>query len=237
MSFKIDVVLCSYRRPYLVDQLKAIRTQTLKDHLGKITVWRNDNQDDLLFHRMNVHWIKAKENMGVWPRFIHACASSADYVAIFDDDAIPGPRWFENCVACIKHQDGLYGTHGAIFSNPADYYSFKGGIHGWKNPSPAPVEVDVIGHAWFFRPENARSYLEVPQLYPICGEDMNLSFAIQKAGLKSWIAPHPKNREYWGAAISHNNDKKGINVMKGTRPKFQEELARIRSLGWRLIND
>ena len=231
----IDVILCSFKRPdYLKQQVEAVQNQTVKPR--KITAWRNDNLDDSSFHAMNLPFVKASSNMGVWPRFVLAMMSDADFVAVFDDDTIPGRLWFETCIEHIQKQDGLYGTHGAIFPDVENYYSFQ--LHGWKRPNRRLVEVDVIGHAWFFRPRNISTYLEVSPDKLICGEDMNLSFAIQKAGLKSWIVPHlPGQPEKWGAASSHNNDGRGINKNRALKPAFNAELKRIRDAGWSLIHD
>jgi hypothetical protein len=44
-----------------------------------------------------------------------ALLANTEYVCIFDDDTIPGKRWFENYLSTIKQYNGLLGTVDVLF--------------------------------------------------------------------------------------------------------------------------
>ena len=59
--------------------------------------------------------------MGVWARFAYALNAKTEYIAMFDDDTIPGPLWFENCLNTMKRHEGLLGTIGLVLDTPHSY--------------------------------------------------------------------------------------------------------------------
>jgi len=46
----------------------------------------------------------SSRNMGVWVHFFSAFNCTGKYIAMFDDDTIPGNQWFENCIDCMKEK-------------------------------------------------------------------------------------------------------------------------------------
>ena len=58
-------------------------------------------------------------NYGVWARFAFALNVDTEYICVFDDDTIPGSKWFENCLNTMKTHEGLLGTSGHLYSIPA----------------------------------------------------------------------------------------------------------------------
>ena len=93
-------------------------------------------------------------------------------------------------------------------------------------------EVDIVGHAWFFRREWLSTFWrELPSIEQstLVGEDMHFSYTLQKyLGKKTFVPPHPKNQvDKWGsipmtawsigqdsAAISMNFD--NLKIMSDT---------------------
>lgn len=237
----ITVILTLYKRPqYLKRQLEAILNQTLKAK----EVWLFQDRIDTETEIAIPEEIKGKfdlihsctENAGVFGRFIYAQKAKTEYICIFDDDTIPGSRWLENCSKHMEIEQGLYGTNGVIFAEP-EKYPFKGNYQvGWHNPNNSTIEVDIVGHSWFFKKEWLKYLLietEEVQKLKITGEDMCFSANLQKiANIKTFVPPHPlNNKELWGSlpqyGFKFGNDKMALcmnNNNEITRNKVLKDL-------------
>lgn len=199
-KYNIAVVLNAYKRTnYLELQLDAIENQTIKP--TEIYVWQNKGEK--IPENLKSRFILAEcsENLGVWARFAYALNIDADYICVFDDDTIPGERWFENCIETIKEHDGLLGTRGLRYMSPKRYHPFE--HYGWGNPNEKTMRVDIVGHAWFFRREHlAMFWSEMPpqDASKIAGEDIHFSYMLQKFGLATYVPPHPQDDlSLWGS--------------------------------------
>jgi hypothetical protein len=198
---KIAVLLNAYKRTdYLELQLDAIESQTIKP--SEVYVWQNAG--GIIPEHLKERFILAEcsENLGVWARFSFALNIDADYICAFDDDTIPGARWFENCLKTMDEHEGLLGTRGLRFMSPKRYHPFQS--FGWDDPSDEVAEVDIVGHAWFFKKEwLAAFWSELPPVdaSKIAGEDIHFSYMIQKRlGLKTYVPPHPESdKSLWGS--------------------------------------
>jgi GT2 family glycosyltransferase len=189
----VTVILNGYNRPeFLKTQLDAIKAQTIQP--AEIMLWVNKEEgfDKELFEGLTV--AISNKNLGVWSRFAYALNAHTEYVCIFDDDTIPGKKWLENCINTMQTQEGLLGTRGVIFRFPNDYSYYDS--QGWDVHNEKTEEVDIVGHAWFFK----REWLwvlwkEAPpgngEFYRV-GEDMFFSYSLQKhLGIKTYVPPHP----------------------------------------------
>lgn len=200
MEGDITVVLTLYKRPHvLLQQLNSIRQQSIRPK--QIIIWKNYVNDDInipseISQDKSIIIIDCNKNLGVWPRFTIGLIATTEFVAVFDDDTIPGNKWFENCLTTINIHNGLLGSIGLVFSNSDNYYNENYLRYGWDNPNDDVIEVDFVGHAWFFR----RIWiLELCKITPdydkflICGEDMGFSWALQQIGINTYVPPHPSN--------------------------------------------
>ena len=193
----ITAILNFYKRPHIIhEQLAALRDQTIPPK--QIIIWRNfaegyDFPEDIRADK-SIIIMDCSRNMGVWPRFAAGLLANTEFVAVFDDDTVPGRKWFENCLETMKRVNGLLGTIGMTFHpGSIQYNSFCHRI-GWDGPQFDVHEVDMVCHAWFFR----RAWL--PELFNIVpdydmmfrmGEDMGLSYAFQQIGIRTYVPPHP----------------------------------------------
>tara|TARA_R110001592_G_scaffold133404_2_gene348618 strand:+ start:314 stop:1066 length:753 start_codon:yes stop_codon:yes gene_type:complete len=249
MSSDVTVILNGYRRKDALDiQLQQLEKQSIKP--DDIMLWYNYPGDPMLINMNAVHKTRSvvsNTNFGVWGRFTYALNAKTKYVCIFDDDTIPGTKWIENCLTTIKEKRGVLGTIG-LHCNDRDEY-FNHTRYGWDNPNEDTVEVDLVGHSWFFEREwLSAMFREVPNPeYDLCGEDMHLSYAVQKyLGLKTFVPPHPKNdKEMWGSlmgwelgvdenAISHLHTFHGKDDF---RKKVNTYFKGLLNNGWTLVND
>lgn len=189
---EITCILTYYKRPHcFYEQLDAIQKQTIPP--TKIIVWVN-GVDFYPSDIEGVTVVNASENFGVWARFTVALMAKTDYVCVFDDDTIPGLKWFENCIETIEKVNGLLGTIGVIFKNSMDTYQIDT-RWGWDNPNEDVKKVDIVGHSWFFRRQWLQylwKYYEPDNMF-IVGEDIAFSCALQKEGIGTFVPPHPPN--------------------------------------------
>ncbi len=234
----ITTILTLYRRPYtLKEQLAAVRKQSCPP--SEVWLWVNDHPDnrnipisELAIDRRCVN----DHNWKYYGRFALALLATTEYVAIFDDDSIPGVRWFENCLSTMESSPGILGTGGVRLHHPDDDESDK---YGWIYPSDETVEVDFVGQAWFLRREwVAHLWRDGPATWHN-GEDMHLAYAGQRyAALRSFCPPHPStDLEMHGSVKGaiYDTDAHATSVAS---PTFWDERAHcIReylSRGWKL---
>lgn len=188
---EITVILNSYRRPYnLKMQVDAIRQQTTKP--TQIWLWVNDHEDNRGFDYTTLDIDRIFQNNYNWKfygRFAAALLADTKYVAIFDDDTIPGNQWFGNCLETMKTSEGILGSAGVILD---DKYYIQHTRAGWPTQNLETTQVDLVGHAWFFKREWLQ-YLwrEMPTTWDN-GEDIQFSYLAQKYGnIQTYCPPHP----------------------------------------------
>lgn len=195
---EITAILTVYRRPeYLVDQVAAIRSQSIpaKD----IFVWRNWAPECGDIHVPDgIRVVESNANWKYHARFALGLLAQTEYVCIFDDDALPGKQWFQNCLETMRYKPGIMGTNGIRLNSPG--YDERQYI-GCMRPNENAEEVDIVGHSWFLRREWLR-YLWYED--PICwenGEDIQLAWLAQRYGrLRTIVPPHPRGRsDLWGS--------------------------------------
>lgn len=245
----ITAILNGFRRNNnLNDQLKAINEQTIKPK--DVMLWYNFPGNGISLNYDVIHKTKAavnNTNYGVWARFAFALNARTKYICIFDDDTIPGNRWFENCIETIKSYPGLLGTNGLICLDKNDYFNHQ--RYGWINPNESIIKVDLVGHAWFFEREYLTAmWSELPSIdfSFLCGEDMHFSYTLQKyKNLGTYVPPHPKNDiSLWGSLKGWElgTDQNAISLMHVQQDKnmvfrtqVNDYFKMLLSKNWKLI--
>lgn len=107
----ITAIMTGYERPqYLEEQLKALQQQTVAP--TDIMLWYNQGSVPQHAPLPGVKTVSCNYNFMFHGRYALALLAQTQYVAIFDDDTIPGPRWFENCLETMKTHPGILGTAG-----------------------------------------------------------------------------------------------------------------------------
>ena len=223
----ITVILNCYRRPYnLKMQIEALRSQTKPPK--EIWLWVNQHPDNEGFSFESLGLDKIFHNDHNWKfygRFAGALLADTEYVAIFDDDTIPGSKWFENCFDTMQINEGIMGAAGIILD---DKYYVRHERSGWATQNPETTEVDLVGHAWFFK-RDWLQYLwrEKPPTWDN-GEDMHFSYSAQKyGGIKTYCPPHPpEDRELHGSVMGNElgiDDKATSNNNETSHQQFFNE--------------
>ncbi len=189
-------ILTVYKRSeFLAAQIEALKNQTHPP--AEIWVWTNSS--DTLptdFSDQVDRVIVSNTNWKFWGRFAIANLARTSYLCILDDDTLPEPRWLENCIATYHSGvQGILGGSGVILPESGGYSSkHKVGWNG--NHYDHAVEVDLVGHAWFFRKEYLHyMWMEQPHSWEN-GEDIHFSYmALKHGGLSTWVPPHPDHRQ------------------------------------------
>ena len=200
----ITVILNAYRRPYnLKMQIDAIRNQTTKP--AQIWLWVNAHEDNVGYDFKSLDVDRVFHNDHNWKfygRFAAALLADTEYIAIFDDDTVPGSKWFENCLSTMTTNEGILGSAGVILTG--NRYVQRDRC-GWPSQNEETTEVDLVGHAWFFKREWLK-YLwqEKPTTWDN-GEDIQFAFMAKiHGGISTYCPPHPPNdREMHGSVLGN----------------------------------
>ena len=205
---EITVILTTWKRNYLLQQLQRLSMQTKKPYL----VWVYQNESHLQIpkefrKRSDVSLIQSHDiNFKFHGRFMLTLLCDTEYVAIFDDDTMPGRKWLENCLDTSKRNNCIVGANGRImkqgFEDQDKEYSI--GLGDGK-PIEEEREVDFVGHCWFFKSEWCKYlWMDRPHTWDN-GEDIHLAASSQIHGdIKCYIPKQPNNdREMWGDLEIH----------------------------------
>lgn len=187
----ITVILNAYRRPYnLQMQVEAIRNQT--NPPKQIWLWVNYHEDnkDFDFSSLGVDRVFHNDfNWKFYGRFAAALLADTEYVALYDDDTIPGTRWHENCLNTMSTHQGILGSAGVILKGIRYIQHDR---CGWPTQNTEVTEVDLVGHSWFFKREWLKYlWLEKPTTWDN-GEDIQFAFMAKiNGGIPTYCPPHP----------------------------------------------
>lgn len=250
----ITAVMTLYKRPnMLLKQLEAIEKQTIKpceillfqDHIensGYIVTL--DEGTKKRFADVHI----CSKNVGVWDRFDYAYnKANGEYVCIFDDDTIPGNRWFENCYIHMLQKEGIYVTLGIEMDKETEY-PCKGGFYrvGWDNPNQESIEVDFGGHAWFVKKEYLKCMadkdLEFKKNNKYVGEDVWLSYKNLKDSDVHTIVPEHVDfaLNFWGSipqiAYQAGTDSCAISLDEENGKNKHEIIKALEQTGWNRVS-
>jgi hypothetical protein len=188
------VILNGYRRPAnLALQVESIKKQTVPP--DQIWLWINYHEDfdegTIDLTSLGIDRIcKNDYNWKYFGRFALSMLAQTDFVALFDDDTIPGEEWLENCLRTYEETPGILGGVGLRLASKEYYMDHE--RFGWPSHNEDTTEVDLVGHAWFINKDHLKYiWMEKPYTWDT-GEDIHLSAMAQKYGnLKTYVPPHP----------------------------------------------
>ncbi len=238
----ISVILNVYKRPYTLEkQIESLLSQSIKIKTENIHVWYNNVEglEQPLPKNQNIKTYKCNHNTKFFGRFTIPLLCKTPYIAMLDDDIIPGKKWFENCVDTIEKNNSILGASGVITNGKTYIPNQKVGWNGLK--SNKPIEVDLVGHGWFYKQEWSKfMWLETPPSWDN-GEDMFFSYIAQKNGIKTIVPPHPPNEiELWGNNPNLDNnwgvDKNAHSLTVSNHLNIRNNIVKnLKSKGWKTI--
>ncbi len=241
----ITAILNIYRRPQNLDmQIKSVSNQSLKP--DQIWAWRNYHEDgnslDLKSVKGLDKWLDSNYNWKFYGRFAAALLADTEYVAIFDDDTIPGKDWFQNCIDSMKTSEGILGSAGVTLNSKiyTDHVRC-----GWPTKNETIQRVDLVGHAWFFKREWLKYlWMEKPFTWNN-GEDIQFSYLAQKyGGIQTYCPPHPKTNlmlhgSIMGEKLGTDNKATSVGISVPFKTFFSERDLCVQNAiknGWKTVN-
>lgn len=245
---EVSVVLNLYKRPYALPlQLEAIKNQSLKPK--EILLYQDGVFDGIEIPKECKEHFDSIEisqvNKGVWERFRFAKKAKSPFVCVFDDDIIPGRDYLANCFYQMTQRGGLYGAIGIVLQKPENYPNRDFIRLGWANPNESRVEVDFVGHSWFFKKEwldDLFAGTQSLQDFKIAGEDMGFSLALQRKGIKTFVPPQPyKKPHLWGNnpqyAKKYGDDSVALFNADESKTKYNNAMNETIKLGFKILKD
>jgi hypothetical protein len=238
----ISVILNVYKRPYSLEkQIEAILNQSIKINPEDIHVWYNtpeESIEQLLPSNDKIKTYRCNYNTKFFGRFTLPLLCKTPYIAMFDDDTIPGKDWFKNCLETIEQGDAIIGGSGVILHEDRYNPNTKVGWNGIKTNQI--TEVDLVGHAWFYKQEHAKfMWLEEPPSWDN-GEDMFFSYVAQKHGIRTVVPPHTEDKEGWcnvpGRDNNMGNDAAASWLHNKNHMSLRDNIARtLINNGWKTV--
>ena len=227
------VILNCYRRPmYLKEQFEAVKNQTIKP--SEIWIWHNQFEDLKFDYPKDLNvLVHSSRNFKFSGRWALALLAKTDYVAMFDDDSIPGNKYMENVFNCMKTKPGLYVGVG-VNSFP------KKRRFGWVNANPDIKRVDFGGHAWVIKTDLIHWFWREPMFMWNNGEDIHLSYILQKyANVNTYVSPHPENdKKLWSSlkGSKYGGDKNAHCIVDKQHYKDRNKIISYYvSKGWKVF--
>lgn len=238
----ISVILNVYKRSYtLKQQVESILNQTVNIKEENIHIWYNrpeDGSEQLILEEYpKIKTYICNYNTKFFGRFTIPLLCRTKYIAMFDDDIIPGVKWFENCITEISKQDGIYGGSGIITNGKIYSPHEKVGWNGTKRE--VSTKVDLVGHSWFFKQEYAKFMWTEPIPSWDNGEDIFFSYIAQKNGIDTFVPPHPNNDNALWSNVSgekYGNDKNAHWLTNKNHMQDRNELVKeMIERGWKTV--
>jgi len=234
---EITTILSVWKRDHLQKQINHILNQTKKPY--QIWIYQNEshfeiNIPDDVKQEYNISIIQSKDiNFKFHARFALPLLCDTEYVAIFDDDTMPGNKWLENCIETSKRNNSIVLARGLTvldgFEQQRDQ-CLKATGDG--RPIESETEVDLGGHCWFFKSEWCKYMWRDRPFTWNNGEDIHFSAACKiYGGIRSFVPKMPINdMSMWGDLELHLGTdehatwrKNNHSVLRGDTVKYWVE--------------
>ena len=191
----VCVVLQVFKRNTISEQLKSIFKQSLVP--STVLILQNGYYLDISkvldtfrikYPNVQIIHITSSTHLRFHERFHLAFMMKESFVSVWDDDALPEEQWIEYCINySISHNYALIGAKGRTFIKIENNKIVQKEFYG---------ENDFVAHTWTLLRENLKFYVtsQIIRSTQHISEDVQLSFALQKVGIKSIKPPYEKNK-------------------------------------------
>ena len=194
----------------------------------QIWLWINYHEDNRDFDLATLDVDKIFKNDYNWKfygRFAAALLADTEYIAMYDDDTIPGSNWHRNCLETMKTHEGILGSAGVILNGNRYIQHDR---CGWPTKNKQTTEVDLVGHSWFFKREWLRYLWQEKPVTWNNGEDIQFGFMAKIHGnINTYCPPHPPDDKTMHGSILGNelgiDDKATSNNKQVSHQQFFNE--------------
>jgi Streptomycin adenylyltransferase len=235
MGALVTVILNSWRRPHcLLKQIEYIRAQSVPP--AEIWIWADTCAENLdyKYNSLSVDRVfRNSTNLGVYGRFAIGLLARTRYVAVFDDDMLPGRCYLENCLATISCYRGIVAAAGVQFTSasyrPAERY-------GWAKRTQTITEVDIGCNAWFLERDWLHFLWIEPPFNWNNGEDMRLSYLAQKYGGIPTLTPRQNDDDLCGSLVKElGKDRVALSANAEHYQLRSQQLIEQLRHGWKTV--
>ncbi len=221
----VDVLLTRFRRNTLRRQLSRFSDQSLKP--TTLTVFQNTLHYRLPSRRLQHKSISSvinSDNTGHFGRFAYALNLKSDFIAVVDDDIMPGRNCLESYVSQAREFEAIVGGNGRIAEgNPHRAQLYQPPDVGIRE---APVLVDFVGHMWVFRREWLFDMWAISPKTMATAEDMHLCFSAKlRSAVPAIVAAQTSTDELSDVALNKfavDRHASHLQVSHGLRPQVEE---------------
>lgn len=241
MNNDISVILNVYKRPESLEkQIEAVLNQSVKIDPKNIHVWYNrSDKQQFLPKNSDINTYVCNWNTKFFGRFTLPLLCRTKYIAMFDDDILPQKDWFLNCLNTMNSHEGILGGSGVLVAGKTYNPHVKVGWNGTR--TNVPVQVDLVGHAWFFKQEWTKHLWNEPPVSWDNGEDIMFAYVCQKNGINSFVPPHPVDKlNLWSTedrfARTVGSDANASWLLKSHNTQRDDIVSELVKRGWKTIN-
>ena len=240
----INAIITVFKRNNYNNQLRSLLAQTILP--AEIYIWQNESHvnveidKDIFISASNmniqIHHIHSiNTNFKFHGRFTLPLLFQCDYVAIFDDDTVPGKKWFENCIRSVNTYNSIVGANGRTNIHNSNN---EVGV-GDGSPVDRDTIVDFVGHCWFFRREWIHHMWSFPAYTFVNGEDIHFAASSKIRENISCVVPMQphSDRDLWGDTQNYLGLDEYATWRTPTHASDRENVKKYWvDLGWNTIN-
>lgn len=238
----LSIVLAYHARATLVTpQLRAIAASSVRP-VGMVA-WVNPSEigqfpAHVLRDLEQVAPIYPTADMGPWMRWAIAGQCATKYVAVLDDDCLPGPKWFQ---AAIERLD---------VAGESDVVVAAGAIYNSDNPSDmqllGPEQIpqteqgpDIGRGGWIMRSHVARQIANTMRYSEILSTGIHVASVVQSMDGSHILLPYSADRTTYGmleAPRTENSISTRLAAIASVDPEVQTPEA-IREIAYYAYRD
>jgi hypothetical protein len=230
---QITVILSVWKRNNLQKQLNYILNQSVKPH--QIWIYQNEshldiNIPDMVKEKYNISIIQSQDiNFKFHARFALPLLVNTEYTAIFDDDTMPGTNWLRSCLETSKKHNCIVGANGRILKPEFKELEARTTFgYGDGFSVEEELEVDFVGHCWFFKTEWCKNIWKDRPLSWDNGEDIHFAASCQiYQGISCYVPKMPSdNKSIWGDLESHLGRDEHASWKRNDHEKLRSDIIR-----------
>jgi len=197
----LTVVLSYHARPDVIEpQQRLLVAQSITPRA--VVAWINPHENRIAPHvlqtLMRMPCVQPNIDMGPWMRWGVASQAQTEFVAIFDDDAMPGPRWLEAAIARLlasNNEHDVVAAAGLLYSSDQ---SADARAVGPERPPTEEVDVDVGRGAWVMRTATARLIASQQRPIDLLSTGLHVAAVVQEQDALTVVLPYGRDHATWG---------------------------------------
>lgn len=232
---EITAILTVWKRATLERQLAALQGQSLPPTV--IQIYHCGNHIDPAAALRIVDWarvdhVRSDVDFGFFGRFALAALASTAFVAVMDDDMIPGREWLAYTLDRHRHHRAVIAGQGFLL--PRHCFDVRHALQAARDGRvDRDMAVDFGGCSWFFPAAWAQRMWTVPPVHLRNAEDMHFSATMGQAGVPTVVPAQQTSERMANCAANLGGDDVAAWRREGYAQERNATLAYLVAKGWR----